>query len=99
MVLLSGYFWSVTNSLEGLVKWNASNKPVENVYSSDFFTLYTTLPHDLIKQTFFISANGVLTKQVKNIIAVIKDRTRQKLYLLACEDVIYTVSFLTTFRR
>ena len=43
---------SVKNSLEVLDKLHAFDKPVQTVDSYDFSTLYTTLPHDLIKQTF-----------------------------------------------
>ena len=46
------YFWSVKNSLEVLDKLHAFDKPVQTVDSYDFSTLYTTLPHDLIKQKF-----------------------------------------------
>ena len=44
------YFWSVKNSLEFLDKLQAFEKPLETVDSYDFSTLYTTLPHYLIKQ-------------------------------------------------
>ena len=46
------YFWSVKNSLEVLDKLHAFGKPFESVDSYDFSTLYTTLPHYLIKQKF-----------------------------------------------
>ena len=43
------YFWSVKNSLEVLEKLQSINRPVAAVDSYDFSTLYTTLPHHLIK--------------------------------------------------
>ena len=44
------YFWSVKNSLEVLDKLHAHTGPLESINSFDFSTLYTTLPHDLIKK-------------------------------------------------
>ena len=43
------YFWSIKNSIEVLDKLHAIQKPVSSVDSFDFSTLYTTLPHNLIK--------------------------------------------------
>ena len=44
------HFWSVKNSPEVLDKLHAQTGPLESVDSFDFSTLYTTLPHDLIKK-------------------------------------------------
>ena len=46
------YFWSVKNSLEVLDKLHAYIGDFESVQSFDFSTLYTTLPHILIKKKF-----------------------------------------------
>ena len=46
------YFWSVKNSLEVLDKLRSVQVPYTSVDSYDFSTLYTTLPHALIKQKF-----------------------------------------------
>ena len=43
-------FWSVKNSLEVLDKLHAYIGDFESVQSFDFFTVYTTLPHNLIKK-------------------------------------------------
>ena len=43
------YFWSVKNSLEVLEKLQTIKRPVTAIDSYDFSTLYTTLPHNLIK--------------------------------------------------
>ena len=43
------YFWSIKNSLEVLDRLRNSQVPFECVDSYDFSTLYTTLPHQLIK--------------------------------------------------
>ena len=44
------YFWSVKNSLEVLDKYNNIESAFTSVDSFDFSTLYTTLPHNLIKE-------------------------------------------------
>ena len=46
------YFWSVKNSVEVLDKLRSVNETYTSVDSYDFSTLYTTLPHTLIKQKF-----------------------------------------------
>ena len=61
------YFWSVENSLEVLDKLQALEKPFETVASYDFSTIYTTLPHYLIKQKFSrISLKQTFTKFFQN---------------------------------
>lgn len=46
------FFWSVKNSLDVLDKLQAHAGSFESLDSFDFSTLYTTLPHDLIKKKF-----------------------------------------------
>ena len=48
----NNYFWSVKNSLDVLDKLRAFDGPFDSVDSFDLSTLYTTLPHYLIKQKF-----------------------------------------------
>ena len=43
-------FWSIKNSCDVLNKLNSINNQVSSVSTYDFSTLYTTLPHDLIKE-------------------------------------------------
>ena len=43
------YFWSIKNSSEVIEKLRLRNFPGSQVSSFDFSTLYTFLPHDLIK--------------------------------------------------
>ena len=43
------YFWSVKNSIEVWDKLQSIKRPVSAIDSYDFSTLYTTLPHNLIK--------------------------------------------------
>ena len=60
----TGYFWSVKNSLEILDKLHAKKYigDFESVQSFDFSTLYTTLPHILIKKTFTSLINWAFKK-------------------------------------
>ena len=65
-------FWSITNSGEVLDNLKARDFKVTSLFTYDFSTLYTTLPHnlvkdkriDLIEQTFqkagssYIACNG-----------------------------------------
>ena len=43
------YFWSTKNSIEILNKLKAKSFQASTISTYDFSTLYTTLPHDLIK--------------------------------------------------
>ena len=43
------YFWSIKNSSEVIEKLRLRNFQGSQVSSFDFSTLYTSLPHDLIK--------------------------------------------------
>ena len=43
------YFWSIKNSSEVIEKLRLRNFQGSQVFSFDFFTLYTSLPHDLIE--------------------------------------------------
>ena len=43
------YFWSIKNSSEVIEKLRPRNFQGSQVFSFDFSTLYTSLPHDLIK--------------------------------------------------
>lgn len=66
----TNYFWSVKNSLEVLDKLHAFDKPFESVDSYDFSTLYTTFPHNLIKQKFSSLINGLLMNLIASIFVV-----------------------------
>ena len=43
------YFWSVKNSNDVLNKFKSKNFQASKLSTCDFSTLYTTLPHHLIK--------------------------------------------------
>ncbi len=66
------YFWSIKNSNEVLDKFEAKHHQASSVSSYDFSTLYTTLPHNLIK--------AKITTLIKTIFF------REKTKCLACND-------------
>ena len=59
------YFWSIKKSSEVIEKLRLRNFRGSQVYSFDFSTLYTSLPHDLIKAKVVSLATGVLTESQK----------------------------------
>ena len=46
------YFWSIKNSNDVLNKFKSKNFQASKLSTYDFSTLYTTLPHHLIENTF-----------------------------------------------
>ena len=56
------YFWSIKNSSVVIKKLRLRNFQGYQVSSFDFSTLYTSLPHDLIKEKVFLLLNGVSTE-------------------------------------
>ena len=46
------YFWSIKNSNDVLNKFKSKNFQASKLSTYDFSTLYTTLPHHLIKDRF-----------------------------------------------
>ena len=65
-------FWSIKNSTEVLNKFQSKDFMVSKLYTYDFSTLYTTLPHHLIKD---------------KLIALIEHTfTREKALYLACNE-------------
>ena len=96
------YFWSVKNSLEVLDKLQAFEKPFETVDSYDFSTLYTTLPHYLIKQKFsyliewcFDKTNQkyICCSRERSFFSDVKDKYKRYTYW-TCEEMIDAVYFL-----
>ena len=96
------YFWSIKNSLEVLDKLHAFEKPFETVDSYDFSTLYTTLPHNLIKQKFSYLIEWCFKKSDCKYICCNKERSffsnekdKYKKYTYwTCEDMTDSVNFL-----
>ena len=96
------YFWSVKNSLEVLDKLHAFDKPVQTVDSYDFSTLYTTLPHDLIKQKFSYLIKWCFEKSDHKYICCNNERAffsnekdKYKRYTYwTCDEMIDSLNFL-----
>ena len=65
-------FWSIENSNDILNKLKLKNFQMSSISTYDFSTLYTTLPHDLIKEK--------ITKLIQKTFA------REKSTYLACND-------------
>ena len=94
------YFWSVKNSLEVLDKLHAYIGDFESVQSFDFSTLYTTLPHILIKKKFTHLIKWAFKKSECEYIRSNSFRSffssnKQKNYVnWTCFDTIYALEFL-----
>ena len=66
-------FWSIKNSGEVLNKLKSRGFRATSLSTYDFSTLYTTLPHNLIKEKL-INLSGLLKGKVHLILTVMKDR-------------------------
>ena len=96
------YFWSVKNSLEVLDKLHAFDKPFNTVDSYDFSTLYTTLPHNLIKQKFSnlikwsFDKSGceyICCNSFRSFFSNEKDKYNKYTYW-TCKEMINSINFL-----
>ena len=96
------YFWSVKTSLEVFDKLQAFEKPFLTVDIYDFSTLYTSLPHYLIKQIFsyliewcFDKTNlmCICCSRERSFFSNAKDKQKRCTYQ-TCEQMIDAVYFL-----
>ena len=60
------YFWSIKNSSEVIEKLRLRNFQGSQVSSFDFSTLYTSLPHDLIKAKVLSLVNWCFNRESKS---------------------------------
>ena len=94
------YFWSVKNSLEVLDKLRSLNCQFKSIDSYDFSTLYTTLPHTLIKQKFSYLIKWSFRKSGCDYIccnrykSFFSDDRYEKYTVWTCEDMIKAIDFL-----
>ena len=72
------YFWSIKNSTEILNKLKTKGFPASTISTNDFSTLYTTLPHNLIRNQ--------LVDLIENTF-----RREEALYLACNEDVLFSL--------
>ena len=68
-------FWSIKNSGEVLNKFEAKRQQASSISTYDFSTLYTTLPHNLIKD--------------KLISLIQKTFARERSEFLACDHRLF----------
>ena len=47
-------FWSIKNSGEVVSKLKSRGFPATSLFTYEFSTLYTTLPHNIIQESFLI---------------------------------------------
>ena len=65
MILFYGinYFWSIKNSTDVLNKFKSKSFQASKLSTYDFFTLYTTLPHHLIKNKLIDLINRTFIRE------------------------------------
>ena len=57
------YFWSIKNSNDVLNEFKSKNFPASKLSTYDFSTLYTTLPHHLIKDKLIEVINRTFIRE------------------------------------
>ena len=67
-------FWSIKNSGEVLNKLKSRGFRATSLSTYDFSTLYTTLPHNLIKEKLINLIEWTFKREVYLILPVTKDR-------------------------
>jgi hypothetical protein len=98
------YFWSIKNSNEFLSKLDKKQHYVNSISTYDFSTLYTTLPHGLIKTKLFNLISRTFGREIsKNNNKVICCNTKKAFFSYdkndnyinwTCEDVCNALEFL-----
>ena len=61
------YFWSIKNSNDVLNKFKSKTFQASKLSTFDFSTLYTTLPHHLIKDILIDLINRTFIREIPNI--------------------------------
>ena len=93
-------FWSIKNSNEILTKLDKLNYQACNISTYDFSTLYTTLPHDLIKKKLIQLIEKTFARERKLFLACNTERAfftndQVKHYTMwTCDDVCRSLQFL-----
>ena len=92
-------FWSIKNSTEVLTKLESEQYHVSSLSTYDFSTLYTTLPHNLIKVKLIALIKNTFTREEKMFLACSADRaffsnSEVKHYTMwTCRDVCKALTF------
>ena len=93
-------FWCIKNSGDVLTKLHCKNFQASEISSYDFSNLYTTLPHDLIKDKLTILIEKTFKREKKSFIACNTERAfftndnYEKYTMWTCEQVCDSLVFL-----
>ena len=89
-------FWSIKNSGEILDKLKARDFNATSLSTYDFSTLYTTLPHNLIKDNLIdlIEREGTLYLAYNDRYAFFTSEKPKKYHAWSCQNVCDALTFL-----
>lgn len=93
-------FWSIKNSYEVLQKLKTSNNQTSSLSSYDFSTLYTSLPHNLIKEKLIDLIKKTFSSVKRDYIACNTERAFftstivENYTVWTCEDLCNSINFL-----
>ena len=89
-------FWSIKNSGEILDKLKARDFNATSLSTYDFSTLYTTLPHNLIKDKLIdlIEREGTLYLAYNDRNAFFTSEKPKKYHAWSCQNVCDALTFL-----
>lgn len=93
-------FWSIKNSTDVLNKLQSKHFQVSSISTYDFSTLYTTLPHDLIKLQLTKLIQKAFAREKSIFLACrpgkafFTDNTIKNYTMWTCNDVCEALSFL-----
>ena len=93
-------FWSIKNSSDVLTKILNKQSQVSTISTYDFSTLYTTLPHDLIKLKLIDLIKKTFSREQKSFLACNADRaffTNDRINhftMWTCSEVCESLTFL-----
>ena len=94
------YFWSIKNSNDVLNKFKSKNFQASKLSTYDFSTLYTTLPHHLIKDKLIDLINRTFIRENTQYLACNEECAffTSDVYnnhnLLSCQNVCYALVYL-----
>ena len=93
-------FWSIKNSGDVLNKLKTRNFQAFSLSTYDFSTLYTSLPHNLIRDKLISLIEKTFAREKKTFIACnehtafFTDSSYDKYTLWTCQELVESVSFL-----
>ena len=85
------WFWSIKNSGEVLSKLKCRGFRATSLSTYDFSTLYTTLPHNLIKETLLDLIEWTLKRASKNYGSLYLAYNDRKAFFTSSEQNRYTL--------